>query len=293
MITADYHTHTGFSDDSDAAPAAMAERAIALGLKSLCITDHMDYLFPAQYAPITFVFDPDAYFAELFRLKETYKDRLEIRIGIELGLRNEADVRATCVDYYKKLAADYPFDFLIGSTHVLEGLDPYHPEYWETHGAKEGMRSYFEAILENVDAYDMFDVYGHLDYLVRYVPQDAPGTNHGGEKNNEKNAQNTRDYCFADYAELLEAILKKLISSGRGIEVNTSGYKYGLPFAHPRAEVLKLYRKLGGEILTVGSDAHTPEHMAYDFARAQEMLCSLGFRYYTVYRGRKAVFLPL
>ena len=291
MITADYHTHTKFSDDSDASLTAMAERAVALGLKTLCVTDHMDYLFPKRYAPETFVFDPEEYFAALSSQKEAYKDRLEIRIGIELGLRNEPDVCAACVDYYKKLTANYPFDFVIGSTHVLEELDPYYPEYWETHGAKEGMRAYFEAILENIGNYNMFDVYGHLDYLVRYLPEKTK--NDVGKESTGKNTKNLRDYCFADYAEVIDAILKKLIASGRGIELNTSGYKYGLPFAHPRMEVLKRYRELGGEILTIGSDAHMPEHMAYDFARAQELLSSLGFRYYTVYRGRKAVFLPL
>lgn len=282
MITADYHTHTAFSDDSEASPEAMAECAVALGLKTLCITDHMDYLFPEKYAPETFVFDPDAYFRQLASLREAYRGRLEIRIGVELGLRSEPEVLAACREYYKKLAADYPFDFVIGSVHVLEHTDPYHPEYWETHSAAEGMQRYFEAVLECMKAYDMFQVCGHPDYLVRYLPQAA---GNGG--------QALRDYCFADYKELIGEILKKLIESGRGIEVNTAGYKYGLPFPHPRTEILKLYRQLGGRILTVGSDAHTPEHMAYDFARARELLCSLGFRYYTVYRGQKPVFLPL
>lgn len=275
MITADYHNHTSFSSDSDASPESMVKRAVSLGLKTLCITDHMDYLFPKQYAPMTFVFDPDEYFSKLQELKEMYRGKLDIRTGIELGLRNEPDVCPACIDYYKKLTADYPFDFVIGSTHVLEHLDPYYPEYWEKHSRKDGLRAYFEAILENVDNYDMFQVYGHLDYLVRYVPDGI------------------RDYRFADYADLLETILKKLIANGRGIELNTAGYKYGLSFAHPRPEVLKLYRELHGEILTIGSDAHAPEHLGYDFSRAEELLRSLGFRYYTVYRDRKPVFLPL
>lgn len=275
MITADYHNHTSFSSDSDASPESMVKRAVSLGLKTLCITDHMDYLFPKQYAPMTFVFDPDEYFSKLQELKEMYRGKLDIRTGIELGLRNEPDVCPACIDYYKKLTADYPFDFVIGSTHVLEHLDPYYPEYWEKHSRKDGLRAYFEAILENVDNYDMFQVYGHLDYLVRYVPDGI------------------RDYRFADYAGLIETILKKLIANGRGIELNTAGYKYGLSFAHPRPEVLKLYRELHGEILTIGSDAHAPEHLGYDFSRAEELLRSLGFRYYTVYRDRKPVFLPL
>ncbi len=276
MITADFHTHTAFSDDSDATVETMTKQAILQGLKILCITDHMDYLYPAQYAPNTFVFDPDAYFAKLTKIKEDDKGQLEILIGIELGLRNEAVISDQCRTYYKRLCKQYPFDFIIGSTHILENIDPYYPEFWEDHGIKEGMRIYFESILENTKKYDMFQVYGHLDYPVRYLPK-------GMDK----------DYCFEDCRELIEEILKKLIESGRGLEVNTAGYKYGLPFAHPRPEVLALYRALGGEILTIGSDAHAPEHIAYDFAKIRELLCSLGFKYYTVYRGRKAEFLTL
>lgn len=282
LITADYHTHTAYSEDSETSPEAMVKRAVALGLKTLCITDHMDYLFPEKYAPETFVFDPRAYFKQLLSLREAYRGRLEIRIGVELGLRSEPDVRTACIGHCKKLAASYPFDFIIGSTHVLEHTDPYYPEYWESHSAAEGMQTYFESILESTENYNMFQVCGHLDYLVRYLPQET--------KNGEKVP---RDYCFADYKELIGKILKKLIESGRGIEVNTAAYKYGLPFAHPRTEILKLYKQLGGEILTIGSDAHATEHMAHGFARAEEMLCSLGFRYYTVYRERTPAFLPL
>lgn len=282
MILADYHTHTAFSDDSESTPESMAKRAVALGLKTLCITDHMDYLYPEKYAPTRFVFDADKYFAKLTALKETYEDRLELCIGVELGLRNEPALKEACADYYRKLCAHYPFDFIIGSTHVLEDLDPYYPEYWETHSKSQGMRAYYESILENIGIYDMFQVYGHLDYLVRYLPQEFD------------NWCRQTDYCFSDYEELISEILKKLIASGRGIEVNTSGtQKYGLPFAHPHPKVLKLYKNLGGEIITIGSDAHHPKYMAGGFASTRELLLSLGFSYYTVYRKREPVFLPL
>ena len=80
------------------------------------------------------------------------------------------------------------------------------------------------------------------------------------------------------------------IEHGKGIELNTAGLKYGLPYAHPHRDVLKRYRELGGEILTIGSDAHKPEHVAYDFQKVPELLESCGFRYYTEFIGRKPVF---
>ena len=112
-----------------------------------------------------------AYFAKLTKIKEDDKGQLEILIGIELGLRNEAVISDQCRTYYKRLCKQYPFDFIIGSTHILENIDPYYPEFWEDHGIKEGMRIYFESILENTKKYDMFQVYGHLDYPVRYLPK--------------------------------------------------------------------------------------------------------------------------
>ena len=164
---------------------------------------------------------------------------------------------------------------MIGSTHVLQYLDPYFPEYWERQSRTDAIMAYFKSILENLKNYDMFQVYGHLDYIIRYMPGDF------------------HDYCYGDYQEIMDEILKLLIHQGRGIEMNTAGYKYGLAFAHPRPEVLGRYRELGGEILTIGSDAHKPQHLAYDFQKAKEVLISLGYRYYTIYRGRKPEFLPL
>lgn len=274
MLTADFHCHTSFSSDSDTAPELMVERAIELGLHYLCITDHMDHLFPPQYNT-PFTFDAAAYQEKLSLLKERYRGQITLLTGVELGLRNEPEIFPQCQSFYQSLVHDYPWDFVIGSTHILAQMDPYFPEYWQNHSAAGGMLAYFESILFNVKNYNMFQVYGHLDYLVRYLPVDV------------------KDYCYADYADLIDEILKLLISQGRGIEINTSGYKYGLPYAHPRPELLRRYRELGGEILTIGSDAHKPEHLAYDYKKASELLSSLGFRYYTIFQNQSPKFLPL
>lgn len=274
MITADFHTHTSFSGDSHSFMESMIEQAIQLGLSSICITDHMDYLYPPQYKS-RFTFDAEEYFSALSRQKEHYQKRIELLYGVELGLRNEPEVREECMAYYEKLIGKYPFDFVIGSTHVLKNLDPYFPEYWAAQKPFDAIMAYFEAILDNLENYPMFQVYGHLDYVIRYMPGDV------------------HDYCYQDYQEVIDEILKRLIQQGRGIELNTAGYKYGLSFAHPRPEILKRYKELGGEILTIGSDAHEPRHLAYDFQKAREVLISLGYRYYTIYRGRKPSFIAL
>lgn len=128
----------------------------------------------------------------------------------------------------------WDFDFVIGSSHLVGGVDPYYPEYFEKYGDHNGILRYFESILANIRTFDGFDVYGHLDYIVRYCRAKA--------------------YCPAEYSDITDEILKTLISMGKGIELNTAGLKYGLGWAHPHPEVLKRYRELGGEMITVGSD---------------------------------------
>ena len=102
-----------------------------------------------------------------------------------------------------------------------------------------------------------------------------------------------REYTYRRYADHIDPILHRLIDRGKCLELNTGGLKYGLGEPNPCREVLKRYHDLGGELITVGSDAHAPEHIAYDFATAETILKETGFRYYTVFRERKAKQLPL
>ena len=99
-------------------------------------------------------------------------------------------------------------------------------------------------------------------------------------------------YTYEAYADIIDEILRKLISMGKGIEVNTAGFKYGLGHPNPTEAVLLRYHELGGEILTLGADAHVPEHVAYAFDRLPQILRHAGFRYFTVFTGRKPDFLP-
>ena len=98
---------------------------------------------------------------------------------------------------------------------------------------------------------------------------------------------------YAEFADILDEILGALISRGKGLELNTSGLRKGLPFAHPNAEILRRYRELGGEIITLGSDAHSARDLAADFGTAKEMLKSAGFREIAVYHARKPDFVRI
>ena len=263
----DTHVHTHFSGDSKAALADMAEAALRLNLDGLCFTDHYDYDYPGE--PELFLLDFDRYRQETAALRQMYDGRLPIGFGIELGLQPHL------AEHNRKIARSYPFDFVIGSSHVVHGNDPYYPSYFEGRAEAAAYREYFESILENIKSFTDFDVYGHLDYVVRYGPK--------------KNAA----YSYEKYSDIIDEILRALIAGGKGIEVNTGGFAKGLGHPHPTEAVLARYRELGGEILTVGSDAHIPQHVGAEFARLPDILRNAGFSYYTVFEKRKPHFLPL
>jgi len=269
MLAADCHVHSGFSSDADTPVEQMIEAAIAQGRRYFYLTDHHDIDYPVGEDERDFILDMESYLATLEQLRNKYQPKIEIRTGMELGLQ------AQIADKVNAFAAKYPVDFVIGSSHLVHGQDPYYAEYYEGKTEQQAYEQYFLSILENAQAFDCFQVYGHLDYIVRY--------GHGG----------AASYHCSDYVDIIDEILRTAIEKGIGIELNTSGLKYGLGFAHPHPDILKRYRELGGEILTIGSDAHKPEHIAWDFDVVPDLLKACGFRYYTTFAERKPEFHKL
>ncbi len=270
MIIADCHLHSEFSSDSHARIADLLHQAVQKGMHCFYLTDHHDIDFPPEAAGgLDFQLDTSRYLDCLSDLKEQYRGQIEIRTGVELGLMSHIS------DRLKAYTTRYSFDFIIGSSHLVDGMDPYYPEYYKGRSQTEAYRAYFASIYENIQAFQDYDVYGHLDYVVRYGPT----------KNSNWN--------FADYADLFEQILKTLIAQGKGIELNTAGLYKGLGYPHPHRDILNRYKELGGEIITIGSDAHSPEYLGYGFGLAEELLLDCGFRYYTLFHDRKPEFLPL
>ena len=282
MIGYDLHMHTSFSGDSVTPPERQIEEAIRLGAKGICFTDNMDYSYPmAREAGTEFVFDAGEYYKRMSELRDEYKDRLEVLIGIEYGLRNEPDLIDEMKEKYGRLNEEYDLDFTIGSTHCLEYTDPYYAvPYWVGKNLDEGMEKYFTAIAENAKTYDCYDSSGHYDYIVRYVPESDEW-------------KGPSSYDPMRYMDITDEFLKTLIHKGKALECNTAGIKYGLGFTHPHTLVLKRYLELGGELLTIGSDGHKPEHIFYDFEKTGEFLKSIGFKYYTIYRRHKPEFIRL
>lgn len=271
MLKSDFHMHSNFSGDSQASVGHMIHGAVARGLNTICFTDHNDpsFPYPSPEEVGMFDLDTDRYMDSLMQTADLYKDKISIRRGVEIGIQ---------AHIYKELSAyvqKYPFDFVIGSSHLCLGTDPYYPTFWESRTLKDGLNAYLEDIRQNVHNFTDYDVYGHLDYIVRYAP-----------------TQN-KDFRFNDYADILEDILKTIIAHDKGIEVNSAGYRQGLGAPNPCADIIKLYRSLGGEIITIGSDAHKPEDIAADFDRVEALLLSCGFKYYTIFKDRKPEFIKI
>ena len=269
-ISADFHTHTSFSGDCNTPMEHMIAAACNLGLSHLCFTEHFDPDYPIRDGEILdFSLATDTYRKDFLFFQKKYNKKLQLLWGVELGLQSHL------LPFLSEYVKNHPFDFVIASSHLCNGGDPYYPDFFDHRREDEVYLEYFSSILENVTNFKDYDVYGHLDYIVRYGPN--------------KDAL----YSYEKYRDIYDSILKKIIESGKGIELNTGGIKYGLKDLHPTTAVLKRYRELGGEIITIGSDAHTPEHLANHFPRANDILETCGFRYYTIFQERKPKFISL
>ncbi|MDR1067720.1 MAG: histidinol-phosphatase HisJ family protein [Clostridiales Family XIII bacterium] len=256
----DYHTHSGFSYDNG--PVLMDEmirRAIAAGVTGLAITDHYDPLFPNGPAELDF----PRYMDELARVKETYQGEIRVAAGIELGMQP-----GRALELCFRAAESWPFDFIIGSVHAVDGYGLHTMAYARSRSLLEAKLDYYRDLLACVKEFDNFDVLGHLNVVDRYTTPI--------EQNDDVDA-------------LVDEILTTLISRGQGIEVNTSPLRTGKRDPMPPAARIKRFAELGGTVITTASDAHDPRHIGRHIKEAEELIRSAGLEVAKGFRGRKAV----
>ena len=266
MIKADIHTHTSFSTDSDTPMEDMIQAAVGLGLETLCFTEHMDKDYPVEGA---FLLDTDPYMEKFLELKDKYEGKIRLLFGVELGLLPHL------ADWHASYVNQYPFDHIIGSEHNPKNRDPYYPSFFEGRTEQEAYTEYFEETMKNLEVFSDFDSLGHMDYVVRY----GPNTN--------------KEYSYKKYSRVIDPILEFIVDKGIALEVNAGGYKKGLGEPNPCKDIILRYKEIGGELVTIGSDAHSPEFLCYDFPRIEALLLDCGFKYHTVFIGRKPELYPL
>jgi histidinol-phosphatase (PHP family) len=257
----DHHMHTNASPDADQFLTMdhYIKKAMDLKLPGVLFTDHVDYDF---FQPIFHkLIDYDQYQKSVLNLRDTYP--IDIRMGVEIGYQKHLNQRLN--EFLEK----YAFDFVICSMHMCDGLDLYNGDFFKGKTQQESYQRYFENVLYNVENYDNYDVYGHVDYIIRY----------GGFE--------VRDYDYEKYKDIIDQILIKIIEKDKGIEVNTSGLRYGLGVTHPKFEVIKRFKELGGKYITLGSDAHYLKDFQNNFELGINLLKEAGFTHVTHYKNRK------
>ena len=242
--------------------------AIALGMREICFTDHVDYGIKRDWDdPRGIIYrkggpgEPDRmavanvdyprYAAEIASLQEKYREQITIKMGMEFGMQQHTVLQ------YERLFASYPFDFIILSVHQVEDKEFWTQDFQRGRTQEEYNLRYYEEILSLVRQYHNYSVLGHLDLISRY---DKAGY-----------------YPFENIRPILTEILETVIADGKGIEVNTSCYRYGLSDLTPSVDILKLYRSLGGRIITIGSDSHKKEHLGAHIPETIGRIKQIGF----------------
>ncbi|MDK2562879.1 histidinol-phosphatase HisJ family protein [Romboutsia sedimentorum] len=261
----DYHMHSNFSNDSKTDMEDMIKRSIDLGLREICFTDHVDYDLDTDF---DWGIDYDKYFEKLDFLQNKYKDKISIKKGIELGLQKQI------TDKCSEDAHKYPFDFIICSIHAINKSDLYLGEFFKGKTQHEAYEAYFNELYTVVKKYKDYSILGHLDLIKRYGNYDNL----------------LKDSLFSD---IIEEILKQAIYDGKGIELNTSCYRYNLPDLTPSRQILNMYKDLGGEIITTGSDSHNPSQVAYQFDYIYSYLKNSGFKYVCKFNKMKPEFIKI
>lgn len=281
-MRADYHVHTEFSDDSEYPMAQVINDAIAKGLDEICFTDHVDYGIkkdwddpegieyretePGVFQPFANVDYPKYY--ELYQqLKDKYGQDVSLKLGMEFGMQMHT------VKKYEKLFARYPFDFIILSVHQVEDKEFWTQDFQAGRTQQQYNERYYEEMLQLVRNYHNYSILGHVDLITRY---DKAGV-----------------YPFEKIKPILTEIFKTVIADGKGIEVNTSSHRYGLKDLTPGRDILKLYRELGGRIITIGSDSHKPEHLNAYIDETREELKKLGYTEFCTFQQMQPIFHKL
>lgn len=262
----DTHIHSEFSPDGRMTMEVALEAALKKGLGGISFTDHFDIDAPGDNSH--FSFDPLEQQTRIDSLRP--KTDLYIGKGIELGLQPRA------LESAKKAVSLFNFDVIIASVHFVDGVDPYHDKYYDLRNEKVAYSRYLETIYECIAGYSNFDILGHFDYITRYSPY------------------LNKSLTMREYGDFLDPILRYLASNGKALEINTNTYK-ARNGASPTLDkaVLKHFKQIGGEFVSLGSDAHDYSRVGDGFDDAIATMISLGFNNTTYFIERKAIIIPL
>jgi histidinol-phosphatase (PHP family) len=254
----DTHMHTRFSTDSKMSIEAAIKKAEELNI-GIIITEHMDLNFPDKDQ---FIFDPKQYFNEYSRYRSH-----KVLLGIELGMITDQ------VEENKKIIESYPFDYVIGSVHLVDNIDVLAEELYINRSKKDSYERYFKYMLDCIKTHNFVDSIGHIDYISRY------------------SVYEDKEIYYEDFSEHIDEVLKAAIQAGKALELNTRRLGSSDAVNNLR-KIYKRFYELGGRIITVGSDSHYENSIGFNFdtAKAIAESCNLKIVYF---KERKPEYVSL
>ncbi|MEI6856200.1 histidinol-phosphatase HisJ family protein [Psychrilyobacter sp.] len=260
----DYHIHSEFSDDSSGKMSKIVEEVIRKDGKKLCFTEHKEFNYPDE--DIKFNLDYEGYKREFERIKSIYGKKIELYMGVEIGIQAEEKNIQEITQYTK----EHEFDFILASAHCLEGVGLYGMDP-KVKNLDDLFAKYFREMLDVFKHFNNYDVVGHIDLIRRYFLE-------------------AQTHELGESKEVLRELFTHIIQEGKGIEINTGGLFYDSSSINPALDIIKFYREMGGTIITVGSDAHIAERVLSNYEKAMEYLRNAGFEYVTTFEKRKKKF---
>jgi histidinol-phosphatase (PHP family) len=265
----DLHTHHERCGHANGPITGYIEAAIEKGVAVLGISDHSPYFGdPRDHANPGIAMAKSEfpnYVAEVLRLKEQYKDRIEILLGVE------SDFFPEHLEAYKRIYAQYPFDYIIGSVHQVEGVSIFNRNRWKklTATQKQATKDNYYELIGHSAKSGMFEVLGHIDAMKAYYP------------------------AFSDIqSDAVEYTLKIIGECDIAIEINTSGKMKDVGGWYPADVILEKALHYGVKV-TFGSDSHVPDRVADDWELVRQRLKEIGFREWCFFRARQRVVVPL
>jgi len=255
----DYHVHSTFSGDSKMSMISAVEKSIEVGLKEIVFTDHLDIFWPDQLNVYERI-QPKKYHNLIEKAKKLYGNQISIKKGLEIGIQPHSIIETN------NFLKGWDYDFIILSIHCVDKIDVSQKMFYLRQSSYETFKRYYEEVLFAVKEFQTYNVLGHLDLIRRHIPNPS-----------------YKKPFYSEFYEIIDQIFKILINKNKGIEVNTSGYRYGLDTFMPDFDLIKRYRELGGKIITVGSDAHSTEYIGYKINEAIELIKQAGFEHITLF----------
>lgn len=258
----DCHNHSSFSLDGKDSAIAMLNRAQELNLKYYTLTDHCECNTYIEEGYNNIV---SGSYKEMTRLKNQYNGKVNFLMGVELGqpLQN----LSAAEDALK----DKDYDVVLGSLHNLANCKDFY--FWDQNNLEvyPALDEYFKELIAMIE-WGKFDTLTHLTYPLRYIVGDM------GIK-----------VDFDRYTPQVEDVFKRLINKNIALEVNTSGLRQKIGETLPNEKILRMYKALGGQLITIGSDAHSVNDLGKGIAEGMDMLKNIGFNSFTVFIKRKPV----